>query len=88
MSVITEKPLDIEPLQKLATSVYEKAKLAGVKVQAVSYNADTIMASLIDVRKELRQARNFQLADEIRNGLNEIGIALEDTPQGTTWKHK
>ena len=43
---------------------------------------------LITTRKNLRQAKQFQLADEIRNKLGELGVALEDTPQGTTWKKK
>jgi cysteinyl-tRNA synthetase len=46
------------------------------------------MALLINIRKDLRKAKQFQLADEIRNGLTAIGITLEDTPQGTTWKKK
>lgn len=43
---------------------------------------------LISTRKELREAKQFQLADEIRNKLVELGITLEDTPQGTIWKRK
>jgi len=43
---------------------------------------------LISTRKKLREAKQFQLADEIRNKLVELGIALEDTPQGTVWKRK
>lgn len=43
---------------------------------------------LIDTRQRLRQAKQFQLADEIRNRLSELSVALEDTPQGTVWKRK
>jgi cysteinyl-tRNA synthetase len=43
---------------------------------------------LIATRKRLREAKQFQLADEIRNKLTEMGVALEDTPQGTMWKRK
>ncbi|MHB8104313.1 MAG: cysteine--tRNA ligase [Dehalococcoidales bacterium] len=83
-----EAPLDVAPLKKLVTSVNEKAKAAGVSVGAVPDDVDAIMMSLISVRKELRKAKQFQLADEIRNGLSEIGITLEDTAQGTVWKRK
>ncbi|GAI06726.1 unnamed protein product, partial [marine sediment metagenome] len=43
---------------------------------------------LISTREQLRQASQFQLADEIRARLAELGIALEDTPQGTVWRRK
>jgi len=81
-------PLDTEPLQKLAGSIMEKAKAAGLSAAAVPSDADGIMALLISARKDLRKAKQFQLADEIRNGLTAIGIILEDTPQGTNWKRK
>jgi len=43
---------------------------------------------VIDIRNESRAARNFPQADAIRKRLDEIGILLEDTPQGTTWRFK
>ena len=42
--------------------------------------------SLIQERKAAKTAKNFALADEIRNSLKERGIILEDTLGGTTWK--
>ena len=43
----------------------------------------------IDVRAALRQQKNWSLADHIRDALNEIGILLEDRPDGSTeWKLK
>jgi cysteinyl-tRNA synthetase len=41
---------------------------------------------LIEVRQEARERRDFKGSDLIRNRLKEIGIVLEDTPEGTRWK--
>jgi cysteinyl-tRNA synthetase len=41
---------------------------------------------LLQIRKELRAARNFQLADQIRAQLGELGVVVEDRPEGTTWR--
>jgi len=43
---------------------------------------------LIDLRKELREAKQYELADRIRTGLGEMAIVLEDGAGGTTWKAK
>jgi cysteinyl-tRNA synthetase len=41
---------------------------------------------LIDVRSELRAAKQWALSDMIRDGLLQRGVVLEDGPDGTTWK--
>jgi cysteinyl-tRNA synthetase len=43
---------------------------------------------LVTLRQELRQAKQFALADRVRDGLAELGIALEDTPRGTEWRRR
>jgi cysteinyl-tRNA synthetase len=86
-----ETSLDAEPLKALASSIYEKVKsanIAGINTGSLSDDAELLMKLLITVRKELRKAKQFQLADELRNKLTDLGIILEDTPQGTTWKRK
>ncbi len=50
------------------------------------HDAAEAIGNLIEMRKRLRAAKQWQLADGVRRGLAEIGIVLEDTPQGTTWK--
>ena len=42
---------------------------------------------LVNIRSELRVAGQYALADNIRAGLADLGVSLEDTPQGTEWKH-
>ena len=39
-------------------------------------------------RNRAKKARNFALADSIRNELLEQGVILEDTREGTRWKRK
>jgi cysteinyl-tRNA synthetase len=43
---------------------------------------------LVSVRAELRSARQFALADQIRDNLAAQGVALEDGPQGTQWQRQ
>ncbi len=41
---------------------------------------------LIKLRLEAKQAKNYQLSDRIRIGLNEMGIELKDAKENTTYK--
>ena len=50
--------------------------------------AEPFLKLLISTRNRLREAKQWQLADEIRNKLAELGIALEDTATDTIWKYK
>ena len=43
---------------------------------------DDNIKALIEERQKARAERNFKRADEIRDQLKEMGIELQDTPQG------
>jgi cysteinyl-tRNA synthetase len=45
-----------------------------------------LMDLLIAIRADARKQKQFAIADQIRNGLGELGITLEDKPNGTVWK--
>ena len=51
-------------------------------------SAQPFIQLLLDTRTELRKAKQFDLADKIRDGLVGQGIVLEDTAQGTEWQHQ
>ena len=52
---------------------------------AVDGDLATKVEELIAKRLEAKKAKDWATADAIRNELTEMGIALKDTPQGTTW---
>jgi len=45
-----------------------------------------LMQLFIDLRAEARKAKNFALADQIRQRLGQLGVTLEDRPGGTDWR--
>jgi cysteinyl-tRNA synthetase len=47
---------------------------------------EPLIGLLIELRARLRKEKNFPLADEIRNRLSELGVTLEDRPDGTRWR--
>jgi cysteinyl-tRNA synthetase len=47
-----------------------------------------LMELLIAVRQEARAQGHYALADMIRARLSDLGIALEDRPEGTTWRRR
>jgi cysteinyl-tRNA synthetase len=55
---------------------------------AASSEATPFIEELINLRKELRQQKMWALSDKIRARLIELGVLLEDTKDGTTWRWK
>jgi cysteinyl-tRNA synthetase len=47
---------------------------------------DQLVQLLIDLRAQARAKRDWAMADTIRDRLAEIGVALEDRSEGTTWR--
>ena len=47
---------------------------------------DASIEAMLDQRRAARAGRDFKRADEIRDQLAAMGIAIEDGPQGTRWK--
>ncbi len=49
---------------------------------------EQIINALISERKKARKEKDYALSDKIRKELEEKGIILEDTKDGTTWRRK
>ncbi len=66
-------------------------ELSGVLGISLDETAETSGAGpfvqmLVNVRTELRAARQFDISDSIRDRLSELGVTIEDTPEGTEWR--
>jgi len=72
------------------TTLRELAEVLGLTLaeEEESLAVAPFIQLLIEVREELRQAKRYDLSDRIRSRLGELGIALEDTAQGTVWKRR
>ena len=48
--------------------------------------SERLLGFIAGLREELRSQRQYELADRIREGLRELGVELQDTPQGPRWR--
>lgn len=78
-----------------AASVYRAAlKITNVLGLPVAEAADEtglvdeLMSKVIDWRQELRATKQYALADKLRDDLLAVGVLLEDSVEGTTWRRK
>jgi cysteinyl-tRNA synthetase len=59
---------------------------AGRQSTAVDPQLKAKIESLVYLRQEARRQRDFREADRLRGELSRLGVVLEDTRDGTTWK--
>jgi cysteinyl-tRNA synthetase len=77
-------PLRVAGEEELADDIE-----AGLAPEALSDGGrDAAVKVLADARERLREARRYELADRIRSHLAELGVLLEDTPQGPRWRYR
>jgi cysteinyl-tRNA synthetase len=48
--------------------------------------AEPFVELLLEIRNQLREARQWQLADRVRDGLRERGVIVEDQPGRSVWR--
>ena len=89
------KTNDLAEMEALAAQMYAAGELIGLLGNdpeewfAGDVEGDMPageVEALIEKRNEARRDRDFQAADAIRDQLTAAGIAIEDGPDGTTWR--
>ena len=68
----------------------ELAKVLGITLETDNSKADGDIAPyldlLLEVREGLRKEKQFELSDQIRDRLVDLGVSIEDTSTGARWK--
>jgi cysteinyl-tRNA synthetase len=49
-------------------------------------SASPFVDLLLEIRTDLRKAKQWALADKVRDRLKDLGVIVEDSPQGSTWR--
>src|SRR3989338_2813741 len=76
-------------LQYVMKTIIELGGIFGLSFKDISVEkSDTWVTIAIAQREQLRKENKFKEADEIRKMLEEKGVILEDTKEGTTWRRK
>ena len=78
-------PLEMQPAQ---AALRELAQVFGLQLneKTGSEGADKFINLLIEVRAEVRKQKLWQLSDQIRDRLKELGVMIADSKEGTTWR--
>ena len=90
---VIKEDLPVEPLAELFKEMGSLLNASGlhkladwVDSHSDARDAATIIETLLAIRRELRQIREYGLADVIRSRLGELRVSLEDTREGTLWR--
>ena len=77
-NVTEAKNIFIELLEVLGITLYEP--------ETNSSNIEPYINMLVAVRQQLREANKWDLADQIRDDLADLGVIIEDTADGPDWR--
>jgi cysteinyl-tRNA synthetase len=83
-----ENRWDVAKVLEVFDAVFDVLKPSELAAKAPGALTDAEVEALIEERNQAKKARDFKRSDEIRNGLLEKGIVLEDTKDGVRWKRK
>lgn len=76
--------INSDDTQKILDTLADLAGILGVKFDQQGKLSDDIQ-QLVDQRDQARADKDFATSDKLRDKLKEMGVILEDTPQGTRW---
>jgi cysteinyl-tRNA synthetase len=79
---------DADRLRRIRALIMEWNYFFGFDFSSKHKDADDFIALEVKLRDEARARKDYAQADEIRDRLNELGIELMDSSEGTSWRWK
>jgi cysteinyl-tRNA synthetase len=76
---------ELKPAQDTLSTLTGVLGLRLSEKKASGGGAEKFIALLVEVRAEMRKQKNWAMSDLIRDRLKELGVAIEDGKDGTTW---
>jgi cysteinyl-tRNA synthetase len=75
----------LKPAQDTLTELTSVLGLRLHEKKSSGGDADKFIALLVDIRTKMRKEKNWGMSDLIRDRLKDLGVAIEDNKDGTTW---
>jgi cysteinyl-tRNA synthetase len=78
-----------EPFAEAQAVLRSLADVLGLRLEMPKADDQSIVPFvelLLNVRQELRKARQWALSDKIRDDLKALGVVVEDSARGSTWR--
>ncbi len=88
INILVSKNAGKAALEACLKEFNELCSCLGILYAKKNDSLDSEIEELIEKRTAARKAKDFATADAIRDQLKEMGIVLEDTPQGVKWSRQ
>ena len=78
-----------EPFADAQATFRSLTDVLGLRLEAPEAEGQSVapfVDLLLTVRQDLRKAKQWALGDKIRDELKTLGVIVEDSPQGSTWR--
>ena len=85
-TALADEKASKEFIEQAFDTHYELLSLLGFECEQSENGDDAKIEAMVSERTAAKKAKDYKRADEIREELKQMGVVIEDTPQGPKWK--
>ena len=79
---------ELQPAQALLRELTGVLGLRLAQPEQEQQAADPFIDLLVEIRTELRKQKLWALSDQVRDRLDALGVTIEDSKEGSTWRYQ